>query len=126
MEHPASDIYLRAIGGNPIAEANPRVLLERTPYDKLGTNQADRSCYNTQPLSKPGDRRSLVRARAGVVAIQDCRGRYRSEGLFEKYLSEGSDGFDTLAWLRAQSWCDGKIGTYGLSAAPRPVGDCQP
>ena len=30
-------------------------------------------------------------------------------------MSEGADGFDTIAWLCAQSWCNGKIGTYGLS-----------
>ena len=32
-----------------------------------------------------------------AVAYQDCRGRYRSEGRFTKYLSEAEDGFDTLA-----------------------------
>src|SRR5262249_46359964 len=51
------------------------------------------------------------------VAYQDCRGRYGSEGEFTKYLSEGEDGFDTVAWLVGQEWCNGRIGTMGLSYA---------
>ena len=36
---------------------------------------------------------------------------------FTKYLSEGADGFDTCAWIVEQPWCDGQIGTMGLSYA---------
>src|SRR6185369_8824396 len=43
------------------------------------------------------------------------RGRFASEGVFTKYLNEGPDGADTLAWLRDQPWCNGRIGTLGLS-----------
>jgi len=52
-----------------------------------------------------------------AVAYQDCRGRYRSEGRFTKYLSEAEDGFDTLAWLVQQPWCNGRVATMGLSYA---------
>jgi uncharacterized protein len=52
-----------------------------------------------------------------AVVYQDCRGRYRSEGGFTKYLSEAADGYDTLAWLVAQPWCNGRIATMGLSYA---------
>ncbi len=52
-----------------------------------------------------------------AVVYQDCRGRYRSDGRFTKYLSEAEDGFDTLAWLVRQPWCNGRIGTFGLSYA---------
>ena len=52
-----------------------------------------------------------------AVVYQDCRGRYRSAGRFTKYLSEAEDGYDTLAWLMRQSWCNGRIGTFGLSYA---------
>ena len=56
--------------------------------------------------------------RAGyVVVFQDCRGRYGSEGTFTKYLSEGEDGYDTCAWIVDQPWCNGRIGTMGLSYA---------
>ncbi|MCG8547300.1 MAG: CocE/NonD family hydrolase, partial [Alphaproteobacteria bacterium] len=48
---------------------------------------------------------------------QDCRGRFGSEGLFTKYLDDAEDGYDTVAWLVDQPWCNGKIGTMGLSYA---------
>ena len=44
-----------------------------------------------------------------VVVYQDCRGRYKSEGRFTKYTSEGDDGVDTLSWICAQPWCNGKV-----------------
>jgi hypothetical protein len=47
--------------------------------------------------------------------MQDCRGRYRSGGTFTKYLNEAEDGYDTLQWLLEQGWCNGKVGTMGLS-----------
>jgi putative CocE/NonD family hydrolase len=61
-------------------------------------------------------------SRGYVVIYQDCRGRYGSEGAFVKYLSDGADGYDTCAWIVAQRWCDGKIGTMGLSYAAHTQG----
>jgi len=55
--------------------------------------------------------------RGYAVAYQDCRGRYRSGGQFTKYLSEAEDGCDALAWLVRQPWCNGRVGTFGLSYA---------
>jgi putative CocE/NonD family hydrolase len=55
--------------------------------------------------------------RGYAVVYQDCRGRYQSEGVFRKYLDDAADGFDTCAWLVQQPWCNGKIGTMGLSYA---------
>lgn len=49
-------------------------------------------------------------------AHQDPRGRFESEG--EKALigeSDVDDGYDTVEWLAAQTWCTGRVGTYGLS-----------
>ena len=40
--HLATDIYRPALDGKPVGEKLP-VLLERTPYDKTGTNHADRT-----------------------------------------------------------------------------------
>ena len=51
------------------------------------------------------------------MVFQDCRGRWQSQGQFEKYLAEGEDGYDSFAWIVAQPWCNGKIGTMGLSYA---------
>ena len=66
----------------------------------------------------PGFRKLASFAQRGyVVVIQDCRGRYSSQGGFTKYVEEGPDGYDTVEWLAQQSWSNGKIGTYGLSYA---------
>ena len=50
-----------------------------------------------------------------AVLMQDCRGRYQSEGIFEPYVHETCDGYDTQQWIGAQTWCDGNIGTFGSS-----------
>jgi putative CocE/NonD family hydrolase len=55
--------------------------------------------------------------RGYAVVYQDCRGRYESEGAFVKYTSDGEDGYDTCAWIVAQDWSNGRIGTKGLSYA---------
>jgi len=109
----ATDIYRPAVDGRPVETPLP-VLLERTPYDKRGTNHGDRTRDDPIPRSKPDLAVDFVRG-GYVVALQDCRGRYRSEGVFEKYVNEGFDGFDTVAWLAGQPWCDGQVATLGLS-----------
>ncbi|MBX3509877.1 MAG: CocE/NonD family hydrolase [Hyphomonadaceae bacterium] len=103
-----ADVYL------PEGEGPFPTLLERTPYGRRGVNHADVSRADPTPRSKPEIAAAFV-ARGYAYVLQDCRGRYGSGGEFVKYLSEGADGVDTLAWIRAQRWCDGRIGTLGLS-----------
>lgn len=103
----ATDIYVPGPGAWP-------VLLERTPYNKRGTNHADRSKAQSVPRSKPEVAVDFVTAGYAYV-LQDCRGRFASEGEFTKYVNEAEDGIDMLDWLRRQPWCDGRIGTLGLS-----------
>lgn len=75
------------------------VVLMRTPYNK------ERAAGVAQRF-----------AAAGYVAVvQDCRGKFASEGTFIPYNSEGQDGFDTIEWIGRQPWCDGKIGMWGSS-----------
>ncbi|MDB5711802.1 MAG: cocE [Sphingomonas bacterium] len=107
----ATDIYLpeAALRGERVP-----VLLERTPYDKRGTNHGDRTLIDPMPVSKPEIAAQFVAAGYAYV-LQDCRGRFASEGSFTKYLNEAEDGYDTLAWLVDQPWCNGRIGTLGLS-----------
>ena len=107
--HLATDVYLPAEGAGPWV-----VLLERTPYGRRGTNHADRSRAAPQPRAKPEIAAEFVRAGFAYV-LQDCRGRFDSEGEFTKYLHEQADGVDTLAWIRAQPWCEGRVATLGLS-----------
>src|SRR5258706_3063181 len=54
-------------------------------------------------------------ARGYAVIVQDVRGRYASDGEFVAYQNEGRDGFDTIEWAAKQPWCDGNVGTFGLS-----------
>lgn len=106
--HLATDIYLPE-GTGPFP-----VLLERTPYGKREANHGDRTEHDPEPRAKPQIARWFAQAGYAFV-LQDCRGRYGSEGAFTKYLNEAEDGADTLAWLLDQPWCDGRIGTLGLS-----------
>lgn len=55
-------------------------------------------------------------ARRGyVAAIQDCRGRFGSEGVWEPFINEPEDGYDSIEWLGTQSWSTGKVGMIGAS-----------
>ena len=72
------------------------------------------------PYGKDTDRDELRFARSAVargyaVVIQDVRGRFASDGEFEPHRNEGRDGYDSIEWLAAQPWCDGRVGTFGLS-----------
>lgn len=55
-----------------------------------------------------------------VVAIQDTRSVLDEEGKTIPYLSDGwgaaQDGYDTVEWIAAQDFSDGRIGTIGVSA----------
>lgn len=89
----ATDVYR-----DPSLKQAP-VLLMRTPYNK------DR-------VKKSAERF----AAAGYVAVvQDCRGKFQSEGVFYPYDNEGRDGYDAIEWLGKQPWCNGRIGMWGAS-----------
>ena len=112
----ATDVYVpRAAGGGQRAARFP-VILERTPYDKTAPSRSERTPANPTPLGRAEVAALFVRGEY-VVVYQDCRGRYKSQGAFVKYLSDGNDGYDTCAWILKQPWCDGRIGTMGLSYA---------
>ncbi|WP_044559891.1 CocE/NonD family hydrolase [Azospirillum sp. B4] len=108
-----ADVYRPVVGGAVWDRPLP-VLLERTPYDRSGLVLSEISVADPAPRTR--QQVASTFARAGyVVMLQDCRGRYGSEGVFTKYVNEAADGVDTLAWIGRQPWCDGQVGTYGLS-----------
>ena len=92
------------------------VVLERTPYGRAEPSRSELSAADPVPMPRAAVAARLL-ARGYAVAVQDCRGRYGSEGRFVKYLADAEDGADTCAWLVAQPWCDGRICTMGLSYA---------
>jgi putative CocE/NonD family hydrolase len=111
----AADVYRPALAGRAIDAAFPTIL-ERTPYGKAETSRSEWSVAHAQPKTRTAVAEMFVR-RGYVVVYQDCRGRYGSEGTFRKYIDEAADGFDTCRWILGQPWCDGRIGTKGLSYA---------
>ena len=91
----STDIY-RPVGPGPFP-----TLLVRTIYD------------NQDPSYMEWTRRFVE---AGyTVVMQDCRGRFDSDGAWEPYVHEAEDGYDTQQWIGSQPWCDGNIGTFGVS-----------
>ena len=92
-----ADIY-RPDGAGPFP-----VLLTRTPYDKKTVREM---AYRF--------------AKAGyIVAAQDIRGRYESEGEFLPIHGFGSkdveDGFDTVAWAAELPDSTSQVGMFGSS-----------
>ena len=116
----ATDIYRPARDGVAVEGKFP-VILERTPYGKTLASRSEVDRGMTKARPRPEVAQWFV-ARDYVVAYQDCRGRHGSEGKFIKYLSDGEDGYDTVAWLAAQPWCSGKVATMGLSYAAHTQG----
>jgi uncharacterized protein len=80
------------------------VVLYRTPYDKVKTR-----------TKSPSRLPQLLAERGYVVAFNDCRGRFNSDGVFRPYFHEADDGYDTVEWIAAQDWCDGNVGMLGGS-----------
>ena len=113
--HLATDVYRPARSGKAVAGRFP-VILERTPYGRNVTYFRDITAGNPTPRSRAEVAEYYVR-HGYIVIFQDCRGCHDSEGTFVKYLNEAYDGFDTCAWIRAQPWSNGHIGTMGLSYA---------
>lgn len=97
----ATDIYrpTNRETGEPIDTPKP-ALLDRTPYNKRGR------------LERHGE---WYAKRGYVVAIQDCRGRFESEGEYYIFVDEAEDGYDTVEWLADRDYCDGQVGTFGTS-----------
>lgn len=111
----ATDVYRPGQRGKAADGAFP-VILERTPYDKTAVSRSELRFGATKSFARPEVAEYFVR-HDYVVIYQDCRGRYNSEGGFTKYLDDAADGYDTLEWIVRQPWCNGKIGTMGLSYA---------
>jgi putative CocE/NonD family hydrolase len=118
--HLATDVYRPAADGKPLPGPFP-VILERTPYGREHVSRSEISVANSKPKTRAEVAQFFV-SRGYVVVYQDCRGRYDSEGEFVKYLSDGADGYDCCAWIVGQPWCNGKIGTMGLSYAAHTQG----
>ncbi|RPJ57311.1 MAG: CocE/NonD family hydrolase [Acidobacteria bacterium] len=89
----ATDVYL------PKADGKIPLIVYRTPYGK-------------ELMELNG---KYWARRGYACAIQDCRGRFKSEGNWVPFMHEAEDGHDTIEWLAGQPWCNGKVGMIGGS-----------
>ena len=81
------------------------ILLTRLPY---GKDMAFPSMLQTMNV--------LRAVRSGyAVIVQDCRGRFTSEGTFEYCAHEGNDGYDTVEWAAQLPYSNGVVGMFGGS-----------
>ncbi|MDD3027903.1 MAG: CocE/NonD family hydrolase [Erysipelotrichaceae bacterium] len=106
----ATDIYF------PEDESVPRpVLIERTPYGRVNRTDYDLETSSPDTFVMKAQAAGFFIEAGFIVCFQDVRGRYDSEGDFDKYIHEASDGVDSLTWIKAQPWCNGQIGLMGYS-----------
>jgi predicted acyl esterase len=92
--HLTADIFLPAAAGRW-----PTVLV-RTPYSR-------------HAASTRGYRSFLQRGYA--VVLEDLRGRWGSQGSFGSITQEAPDGNDTINWIAAQPWSNGRVAMAGSS-----------
>jgi len=84
-----------------LSEGPQPVVLIRTPYGRAGIPGA----VFAAPLARRGFQ----------VFIQSTRGTFGSGGQFRPFVHEKEDGLATVAWLRGQPWCDGRVAMTGAS-----------
>ena len=95
-------VILRGDVYRPDADGKFPVLLQRTPYRRAVWG------YDI-------DFAQRAASHGYVVFIQDVRGRYTSDGDWYPFLHESEDGYDTIEWIAAQPYSNGKVGMFGGS-----------
>jgi putative CocE/NonD family hydrolase len=102
----ACDVYRPARDGEPLAGPFPTIL-GRTSYGKAT------DWMWVEPVA------NFFTPRGYAVVVQDLRGRGRSEGIGEYFHAanpkDGDDGHDTIEWIAAQAWSNGRVGMVGSS-----------
>ncbi len=89
----STDLYVPA----DLDEKLP-VLLIRTPYNQKSQRVVDRARW--------------FAGHGYVVAVQDVRGKFESQGNYIVSAADTDDGFDTIDWVAMQAWSTGNVGTY--------------
>jgi uncharacterized protein len=89
-----ADVY------RPAASGRWPAVLVRTPYSR---HSATARGY-----------RGFVQ-RGYAVVVEDLRGRFGSQGTFGLLTQEAPDGNDSINWIAAQPWSDGRVAMAGSS-----------
>ena len=104
LETPMRDgIVLRADLYLPEGCERAPVILIRQPYGRATPSMAFRQTG------------SFWARKGYACVVQDVRGKFSSEGVFDPMVHEVEDGFDTVTWISRQPWCDGRVGMWGES-----------
>ena len=91
----SADVYL------PDSTPTP-VLVARTPYNKNDEFAWSRAAHYAE--------------RGFGFVWMDVRGRGDSDGEFTTYRGDGARTATTpIEWIAAQSWCDGRVASWGQS-----------
>jgi predicted acyl esterase len=99
----AADIYI------PAGMSQGPVILIQTPYN--------RQLYR---FNLPLQIGLHIDSSKYIIVIADWRGFYGSaSAAYVGAPSLGTDGYSCVEWIYQQSWCNGKIGTWGASALGR-------
>ncbi len=77
-----------------------------------------RTPYNFNKLRKSRIELMIPALERGFAfMIQNERGKFFSQGEWEILGFPRTDGYDTLEWIQAQEWSNGKVGTLGCSSS---------
>jgi len=102
----ATDVYRPARNGDWVEGRFPTILC-RTPYDRTDKRYTEIADF-------------FVR-HGFAVCLQDLRDRYGSDGTGDYQHTvtpqQGEDGYDTIEWIAAQPWSNGRVGMVGSSYA---------
>ena len=108
-------VRLSALLVRPVETAKPQKLptiLIKTPY----TAAMELQSSDGKPWLD-GTVVSRLLKQGYALAVVNDRGTGWSEGEFHPQKEAGNDGYDTLSWIAAQPWSDGKVGTLGCSSS---------
>ena len=96
-------LYTEVFLPNHDAERPYPVILLRSPYP-----------YSKPSLKGKEHLSPLVESDFALV-FQLVRGQGDSEGRFRFFFNEAEDGFDAIAWIMKQPWCNANVGMTGAS-----------
>ena len=99
----ATDIY------RPKTDEPVPIIFSKTPYNFNAWRDGE---FRARSMSRALD----VVKRGYAYVVQNERGRYFSEGEWDILGPPTTDGYDAFSWMADQSWCNGKIATYGCSS----------
>ena len=92
------------------------IKLSADVYRPQGLEKAPAILVRTPYKKEMGELQARFYARRGYVfVVEDCRGRFGSSGVWEPFVNESKDGYDTIEWLAQQPYSNGKVGMIGGS-----------